>query len=247
MSDLGQTFTAKLGPAPAWVWGAGLASAYYGYRFYKARHGAPAALTAEQQAAADLQAAAPDLGTSAAPGGYTPGTLGGATLAVSNPGGQPYHDPSTASGSSAQTIVDNRDWQRQAVERLVGRFGYDPVSVSQALDAYLGGSPLTAQQEGIVDTAIRALGTPPEGAPPITRSGPSITGTPAKPNATTNTPFIQPVAAAKFPPPPSGPYTIAGPTLTAQETYWGTHYHYHFTPITNPGERIGNPGYWTPN
>ena len=78
-----------------------------------------------------------------------------------------------------------------------------PVSVSEAADNYLGGNPLTAQQEGMVDTAIRALGTPPDGAPPITRAARATTAQPAAPTPPPS-PIVPapraPTAPAAFPP-----------------------------------------------
>ena len=122
MSEFSQTFTTKIGPAPAWVWGAGAAATFYAWRAWKAHKAGPVAVTAEEQAAADLQAAA----TVAPTDGYTPGSVGGWSPAVTNAGGVPYVDQSQPTVSGTSSITDNASWKQQMIERLVGRFGYDP-------------------------------------------------------------------------------------------------------------------------
>ena len=202
MSNVTEALTRKLGPLPAWAYGLGLGLGIVGYRRWKDRKTAAAPVTAEDQAAADLQAAQ---STGSAPGDYVPGSVGGYQIpaALANAGGQPYVDQSSAQASQGGP-GDNAAWKSQAVERLVGRLGYDPTGTADALENYLQGSPINAQQESIVGAAIRALGVPPDGAPPILRGAPSSTAA-ASPPQQPGTPSSVAVPLASAPPPYSRP------------------------------------------
>jgi hypothetical protein len=176
VSQFTDALTLKLGPLPAWAYGLGLGLGIVGYRAYRDRHAAAQVATAEDQAAADLQAAA------AEPGGYTSGTTGAYSIpaALANAGGQPYLTPAQPSTESTGP-VDNTAWRQESIARLIA-LHYSPTAAQEAIETYLRGDPITEQQEAMIDVAIRTVGAPPDGAPPILRrSAPPVASPPATP------------------------------------------------------------------
>lgn len=92
------------------------------------------------------------------------GTLSGST----NPPGSPYNS--------------NAGWAQAAQAGLVD-VGYDATTVGAALGAYLTGTPLTADQAKIVNTAIAEFGKPPVGdlqviLAPVSQPGPAMVTVP---------------------------------------------------------------------
>lgn len=144
----------ELGPFPVWQWlvivGGGLALAVIVNRV-----------------------AGPDGGRSGRPVDPTQNPYAG-TQATGGPGVTYASNRSAtvelADGQSRPTT--NREWVAVA-SSLVATIGlYQPVEIDTALRRYLQGTELNATQLAIVNDALRMVGPPPEGAPPIIRDQP---------------------------------------------------------------------------
>lgn len=177
-----QSLEKKLGPLPVWAWGGLLAGA--AYIFYSRR----IASTAAAQAAAGVNSGdgtvAPTDTTSN--DGFDPNTAVNDWLSQ-NPQSSAYPAGLTAQGTPAPTT--NAQWARLAADFLTAH-GDVPALVQTALAKYTAGSALTQAEQAVVDQALTAFGSPPEGVlavnpgtPPPTTGG--TTPTP-KPNPQPN-------------------------------------------------------------
>jgi hypothetical protein len=188
--DLGK----MVGPLPLGGWlavvGGGLGLAY------KAHKVAPAATV--KAASGSVTAADGTVGNLS--GQYVSGAGGvvrGATVTL--PG-----TPATGGTTTyAPQIQSNEDWLRQAVLDLVGR-GYVGYTAQQALQSYLEGNQLSADQARIVESALRIEGPPPFSpvlAPaPIPDPGPMRPSVPiAAPTPAAPAPATPPAAATTCP------------------------------------------------
>jgi hypothetical protein len=78
-----------------------------------------------------------------------------------------YTDPNTGgfifgnSGTGQAAATTNAAWAQNAIAYLGSNVSVDTALLSTALGAYLAGSPLTSDQEGLVDQAIAVEGYPP--------------------------------------------------------------------------------------
>ncbi|WP_129286717.1 hypothetical protein [Streptomyces sp. GZWMJZ-114] len=159
----------KVGPLPVGVWilavGGGLVVAYF------MRRGA----SGDGQEVTDDGTGAADTGGTGVgtwPYGY-PNGVGQGGSSGSTDDGQDEDDDGTLP-------VTNEQWQRRAVQVLVG-LGYEAVAVDRAIAAYLGGEGLTTIQRAIVNEAILRIGPPPVSPPsPSTPDKPPPTTTPPK-------------------------------------------------------------------
>lgn len=86
-----------------------------------------------------------------------------------------YYDPQSGqyiSGVGATGVgsifgpATNAAWAQQVEAYLVG-LGHDPVATAAALGKYLTGQTMSADQAGIVQSALAFFGAPPLGAPPV--------------------------------------------------------------------------------
>lgn len=150
-------FGRKLGPLPIWGWAIVLAAGVFVYVKFFAGSGSSAGSPATSVTGQAL----PNIMTT---GGYLPASSGSA--------------PAITAGGSAYT--DNQSWENAALQSA-SAYGSTPVSLQQALDAYLNGStkPLTSSQQSVIDRVIQSLGAPPLGTQgtPVTASGaPSLVG-----------------------------------------------------------------------
>ncbi len=168
MSEISEGLTRKLGPLPAWAWGAVLGGAILGFRFLRSRGlagtaggaptvtveggtpvGAPASVPAESSAAGSFMAA----------GTYAP------PVVTATPAGY----PSTAS--------TNEQWSRDAIALVAARApGIPLLSIQDALTKFLDGKQITEAESGIVNTAYVVAGAPPV-TPPVARVIPIRNGT----------------------------------------------------------------------
>lgn len=171
MADVTEALTGKLGPAPVWVWAAGVSVPLIGWRLWSAHRAAAAAAKAEADA---NQAAGSNLDT--APDSLLPGASGavaaGALYPTGNPGGLWNVDDAGSVGTNPTGPVDNYAWINAAADRLVAQ-GYAPSVVLSALRKVIDGQPVTDQEEAIFNLAVRGSGNPPGGVPTITRAGSS--------------------------------------------------------------------------
>lgn len=182
----------KLGPLPIWAWGAIFGGAFY---LYMRKRAATAAATL----AASATPAPTDASSTDATGAIDPATGIPYSEEADNGGFDPNsaidqylgQDPTNSAypvGSIAQGVpapVTNAQWARLAADYLQGQ-GDDPSLVQTALSKYLAGTALSASEQSIVNLALQAFGTPPEGvlpvtsAPPTTGSGGAKPGSPVK-------------------------------------------------------------------
>lgn len=157
----------------------------------------------------------------------------------------------TNGGTLASGAGDNNSWANQAVAFLEAR-GMDPLQAAAAIQAYLNGYPLSAQQQGLVDVALGGVGNAPQPiapiqltAPPPVPSGnpgpvwpPSAPLTPAPPAPSSTAPWQQ---AGGFSPAPIG--SVANPIYAPEGTAPpGTIIGETFTPAS-PGGYSGSG--WT--
>lgn len=140
----------KVGPLPiaAWV-GVGGAAGYYIYTTRKkARSGGLGA------------------GDTSGDTGAGDGTVSATGSGTYSPVGPSAGGNSTGSGNGGgNTFGDNASWSTAAISYLVGS-GYEGVLANQAIQTFLASYPLTTDQQGMVNLAIRKIGPPPEVVPP---------------------------------------------------------------------------------
>jgi LysM repeat protein len=170
-----EALTRKVGPLPVWAWAAGASGVIIiGVRIYR---GSGSAGESEPEPQPDAGAEDGVLEEWSTPigGNYSP------TIPPANPGGWYEPEPSTDDTDTGQPTT-NAAWRTLAIDRLVASQGYRPTDVADALGLYLRGRGITVRQEALVNEAVRAVGAPPEGAPPITRADPAPNVAPPNPN-----------------------------------------------------------------
>jgi hypothetical protein len=180
MTDIAEELHQQVGPLPLGVWvlavGGGLGVAIY----YRHRQAAAAA-AATPVPPNDTQ---PGAGNLSATAGLTGPAL-----------------PDTTTTSTTPTTNDQ--WATLAEQLLVAR-GYDATATAQALALWLGGQPITSQQNALVQLAIQYAGAPPLLPPPAPVSAPTPAPIPT-PTPPTPQPVPQPAPAPPPPPPPPPP------------------------------------------
>ena len=183
----------KTGPFPLWMWIAGGIGVWY---FLGRGKGTPGSGTGAANQQTDP---AGNIGSIDPATGYVYGTPEDtAALAANNAG--TGSDTGTGSGSTtAGQYPDDATWGRAAVNYLVG-IGVDPTQANQAITLYLASQPLSTTQQADVNSAIQALGAPPDlpgpapgnpgtitqppgGTPPVTHTPPPHEPPPYKPPA----------------------------------------------------------------
>lgn len=101
------------------------------------------------------------------------------TSVTSNSPAAPLDSSSTAATDPSLGLSNNAAWGSQAAQNLYGSSAYSPADITSAIDAYLNGSSLTSNQQGIINAAIAGLGNPPDltgpSAPITPLSVPDIT------------------------------------------------------------------------
>lgn len=160
-----QIFSHKLGPLPVAGWAAIGIGTLVAYRYVSAKR---AAATTSVDPATGVATTDPnslfpgDTGTD-----YT-GQLATGTQTYGSTTTQTQVDPAPA---------DNVVWG-QRVENWLIAHGVNPPDAITAVSGYLNGTdvPLTAQQQGVLNTALAQFGVPPEGilsAPPVVTTPPA--------------------------------------------------------------------------
>lgn len=168
-AGMGEFFTRKIGPFPVWFLGVVLAGGWY-YIERKKTSASTAAAAATGTAATGTSA---NIGTDPAGNtgqidpetGYVYGTAED-TAALQQV---------TGSSSSSGTYSDNNAWGQAAINYLVG-LGEDATAANSAISAYLGSQTLTPAQQAMVNSAVQALGAPPQ--PPTPTSTTTIVAPP---------------------------------------------------------------------
>lgn len=154
--DLGK----QVGPLPLGGWlAAGAAGIGLAYAVNRKRS---AATIAAEDAAATAQT--PNPAETAGLGGGI-GTGGVVQLAQGASGAQPAGGGGGTSTLSP-TFTDNDAWSAYATSLLVAK-GYNGLTITKALSDYMQGQQLDAQEQAIIDLAIRSAGPPPVAVPPV--------------------------------------------------------------------------------
>lgn len=190
MPDLGK----MAGPLPLGAWlgvvGGGL---YLASRAHKAAAVAPTAT-----------AAPATTNTS----GLSSGAGGGFVGATTTLPGLPATSSAVTSSPAADVLTSNSAWLQRATAGLVSQ-GFAGYTTSQALEAYLEGNQLSADQARLVESAIKLFGLPPD--PPALAPAPIPDPGPVAPSPVLPAP-APPAPAAPAPPAPS---SAAIPNLPA--------------------------------
>lgn len=152
------TFTRKIGPLPAWAWGALVVMVAYGVYAFRGTGDTDEGIASDQ-------------------GFYTEenDTTNPAYVDAGDITGTPQMPPRTA-----PTPESNPQWLRLVVDNLVAEGTLNPTIVHAALQKVLNGLPINEQEEAIWNKAVRLYGQPPESYPPIEVIR---TGTPTEPTS----------------------------------------------------------------
>lgn len=134
--------TKKIGPLPGWAWFALIGILVIAV-FMRQRNSAP---RASANYVADV---VPD---STGIAGAGPGTVPQST-----------YDGINLTSNGRPLVQDNGSWAMLASNALVSRGKHSASDVSNALDKYLSGKPLTQAEAAIVNLAIQEYGQPPSG------------------------------------------------------------------------------------
>jgi hypothetical protein len=172
----------KAGPLPVWAWGGGLAVGILAFRHWSAAHAAANGAAQDASTTGD-----PTAGDQTDPGlidGSTDPTATDpiSTFLQSDPTNTAF--PVGAVPSGVPAPVTNGQWSRLAADYLISK-GDNPLTVETALYRFTHGQSLNAEQKAIIDLALTAFGTPPEGVIPVSSTPTAPTGTtvPAVPAA----------------------------------------------------------------
>lgn len=181
---------AKIGPLPAWAWGA---LAVGGYIFWSHRQGTPVA--APLDGGGD---------TSAVPDATSTNDYGYGSTVDPSSAGYNYGDVNQGGYTGTVTgtaFTSNQEWGVKAIQTLVAT-GIPASTATSGITLYLSGAPLTSDQANAVSTAITLIGPPPLPMPITLIS---------------NTPVTQPPVShdpAPTPTPDPAPVPVVTPTPT---------------------------------
>jgi len=80
-------------------------------------------------------------------------------------GGQQFiYEPPETVDTPSSAITNNTQWYTKAVSHLIAA-GYDPGTVISAISKFLSGLTRTAQEQELINRAVRDIGAPPETVP----------------------------------------------------------------------------------
>jgi hypothetical protein len=161
--DIGQ----KVGPLPAWTWGAVIVIGGYGVYYLRSK------------ATSDTGPVQPDNGQFIDPAGEE--TFAGSGVGTGGSGGA---DLSTSLTENALSLAsDNVSWARQVAALMIAK-GYDPIAVDSAIAKWLSGATLNPAESAVRRVVEMLYGEPPEGISPAPTGTPG--GTPGAPVAWTH-------------------------------------------------------------
>lgn len=160
----------KIGPLPVWAWGAIIGGALYFVWRRKAKAAAAAATTTVDNGAGAVDPSATDATALDTTGTdqWDPNSALDSYLGA-DPTNPAYPVGSTSQGVPAP--VTNAQWARLSADDLIGK-GDDPSLVQTALAKYISGGALSVAEKAIVDAALIAFGSPPEGVQAVTTTPP---------------------------------------------------------------------------
>jgi hypothetical protein len=157
-----ELLTRKVGPLPLWAW----AGAFVVIWWYIGRKKTAATTTASGTASGTGTDPAGNTGTLDPLTGYVQGTA--EDLASLQQQNAELNGSSSTSGSgSSNNYSSNQQWEQAAINYLVG-LGDDSVAANGAISAYLQSQTLTSNQQAMVNSAVLALGAPPDPPAPST-------------------------------------------------------------------------------
>ena len=143
--DVPDGMKANLGPLPVWVWGAVVGIAVVAYVWFSGRTDGSVDATDNETTGTSATATGAASVSDAIDGAFATGTASGSTLATTD---------------IQETADSNTAWGLRATSYLVGQ-GVSPVTAQRAINAYLNGDPMTAEQSALVDKAILGISQPP--------------------------------------------------------------------------------------
>lgn len=186
---------AKIGPLPAWAWGA---IAVGGYLWWSHQHAATAVPAGDGNVDTTDTSSVPDVSSSNDYGYDTSGvdpSSAGYDYSTVNDGG--YTGTVTGTGYGS-----NQEWGVKAITTLISA-GVPASTATSGITLYLAGSGLTTDQANAVNTAITLLGPPPLPMPVnLIGSVPATQPTPSPDPAPTPTPDPAPTPVVSTTPTP---------------------------------------------
>jgi hypothetical protein len=188
-STMKPDFFSKIGPLPAWAWGAMVVGAFLLYRRFSGAR-PPAAIDPGNLVVGPEVQDGEDWNSAGSMGGVGPASSG-------------YNYGDVLSGSYTGTtggtvFTTNQMWGVYAINNLP-KLGYSAGETVSAITFYLAGMPLTAAQSQIIQAAILNFGSPPLPMP-VTSSAdiatPAVVG--SSPAPVVSSP-VSPVVSAPMP------------------------------------------------
>lgn len=185
-------FMTKVGPLPLWVWlAAGVAIWWYLNKRQAASTTAATGTNQQTDPAGNIGSIDPATG-------YVYGTPEDTAALAANNAGTSSSSTTPGTTPGQQTYTDNNAWAIAAVNYLVG-LGIDATTANQAIQLYLSSQSLTTAQQGDVNLAVQALGSPPSPPGPSNGNPPPVTTPPGSGSGTVTVPKVTglPVDSAK--------------------------------------------------
>ena len=176
--DVSGALTRKVGPLPAWAYGAVVLVAVYAYRWWQGNQGGSNASANEIADDIGLGSSSADLS------GHLGSTGLDGTSGVGSGTGGTAVTPITKPATNAQ-------WIQFGLDYLTDSYGYDRDEIGDALWAKIKGQNLTVKQSVMVTLVNGRYGPPPEGTAPVpapTDPAKPDPATPAAPKPTTAKP-----------------------------------------------------------
>lgn len=209
--DIDEAITRKIGPFPAWVYGALVLGGVWAVYLWRKRTS-----TEDQPSLAD------EVGIGASTEDFS-GHL--EDTGLDNVGTGTGGESTTTEGKP----TNNAQWLAAAITYLSNAFGYDRDEVATAVYAYLRGATLSVAQWVIVNLARGHLGEPPEGTAPPSNSGNGPPDSDDPDPDPTPSPKPKPKPDPKKPDPKpkkTGRYVTVTKWPSRDSTLWGIASHY---------------------
>lgn len=166
--DLGDSpaelLTRKVGPLPLWAWAGAAVVIWY---VIKKRSASSSSTTASSTGGTYGTDPAGNTGTLDPSTGYVQGSAEDIAALQQQNAALNGTSSTSSSSSSTSSYGSNQEWESAAINYLVG-LGDDATAANGAISAYLNSQTLTTSQQGMVNSAIQALGAPPDPPAPST-------------------------------------------------------------------------------
>jgi LysM repeat protein len=208
----------KIGPLPAWAWGAVVVVGYLAYKHFSGGSATAVQVTDSPVDSTTTDGTDGTIVDQSNPDSYDPSTSGYNYSDVLEGN---YTGTTAGTGTSFST---NQQWAISCISNM-SKMGMSSSLVTTAITLYLAGQSLTPAEASVVSLAITDFGPPPLPLPvsvtpaPVTPTAPVVAKPVAKPVA------AKPVAAKPKPKPAPAPKTYvvkSGDTLTSIAKAHGT-------------------------